>query len=144
MVVAIIIAVVALLVGGGAFYYVWKQQLAVQAELKEISNRVSEMIMDKKLDAAFSDKNSSKDFDKLAKIIFSRIKGKYGFKSDSFSEIVKEIKQQPGMDEGLRLLLADFFDKVVQMNYRGDDISAQEQEELQRKTKAIFKAISKG
>lgn len=141
MVLAIIIAVVALLFGGGAFYYVWKQQQSLQDELSQISNRVAEMVMDKKLESAFAEKTSFKSIDKLAKVVYSRVKGKFGFKAESYAEIIEEIKQQPGMDEGLRLLLAAFFDKVIQLTYRGEDFTPEEQDDLQRKTKAIFKAL---
>ena len=75
--------------------------------------------------------------------MFSRIKGKFGFKAESYAEMINEVKQQPGMDEGLRLLLVDFFDKVIQLTYRGEDFTPSEQDDLQRKTKAIFKAIGK-
>lgn len=102
--------------------------------------KISDIDIDSKLNKMFSDK-SIKSVDSLAGTLFKNVRKHFNINAHSYSELVDEIKSCPRLKNELGELLIDFFNKMIQISYKKDEISEEEKEHLRKEIKIIVRRL---
>lgn len=141
MSIATVISIVALGAAGGLGYYFWKRLNQLEDSFDKLSHEISDVVIDNKLNSAFAD-GSLHNLDKLAKQIFVKTKMKFNIEADSYAEIANEL-QHVNMDKNFRKVLIDFFDQMIKISYRGQNLTKSEVNELQKTIRTIIISLQR-
>ncbi|MBN1175384.1 hypothetical protein JXA48_01950 [Candidatus Woesearchaeota archaeon] len=141
MSIATVISIVALGAAGGIGYYFWKRMNQLEESFDKLSHEISDVVIDNKLNNAFAD-GSLHNLDKLAKQIFEKTKMKFNIEADSFAEIANELNHV-NMDKNFRKILMDFFEDMIKISYRGQDLNKEEISELQKRIRTIILSLQR-
>ena len=106
----------------------------------QIKAKISDIDIDSRLNKMFSDK-SAKSVDSLAGILFKNVKKHFKLNAHSFSELVDEIRACPQLKNELGELLIDFFEKMIRISYKKDEMDEEEKEEIRKEIKIIAKRL---
>lgn len=141
MSIATIIASAAVISSAVSIYYIWKLYGKVASLTKEVQGQFSEMDIDSKLSNMFSDTSTTRTVDGLTKLVFDKIKTKYGLSAKSYSSVIDEVKMHTSINIELKEVLVDFFNEVVRISYRAEEISESEKQDLKEKIKMILQIV---
>jgi len=139
MTISTVISIVALGVAFGSGYYFWKRMNQLELSFDKLNHEISDIVIDSKLNSAFAD-GSLRNLDKLAKQIFEKTKMKFNIEAESYSEIASELNHV-NLDKGFRKILVDFFEQMIKISYRGQNLTQDETADLQKQIKTIIRSL---
>lgn len=141
MAIATIISIAAVGVSIGVAYYFSKRMSQLESSFDKLNHEISDVVIDSKLNSAFAD-GSLHSLDKLAKQIFQKTKMKFNIEAESYSEIANELNHI-NMDKAFRQVLIDFFEHMIKISYRGENLKDSEIGELQKQIRTIIQSLQR-
>ncbi len=85
---------------------------------------------------------NSNSIHELANQLFMNVKTVFGLKSKTYSLAIKEIEEKP-LDPKIKELLLDFFNDMILISYKDENITETEKEDLKQKIKVIMNLLEK-
>jgi hypothetical protein len=137
---AIVIGVGATLIGGINAYFIWKLYTRIHSVQEEVGSHFSEIDIDNKISAMFTG-SSTKTVDGLSKIVFKQLKDKFDIRARSYAELIEEIKLNPTINLELKESLISFFQEIIRISYREENVDETERETLKLKIKSILRKL---
>ena len=122
-------------------YFIWKLYKLMGNVTKEVHSHFSQLDLDNKLSNFLNDAATNRSIDELTKMVFDNLKEKFGLSGNSYSELIDEIKLHSNMSRELKELLVEFFNEVIRISYREENITDKEKEELKRKVKILLQSL---
>ncbi|MCK5108020.1 MAG: hypothetical protein KAQ83_04800 [Nanoarchaeota archaeon] len=121
-------------------YLIIKLNKKLESTESMIKQKIYDIDIDSKLNKMFSDK-SVKSVDGLAGTLFKNVRKHFNLNAHSYSELVDEIKSCPQLKNELGELLIDFFNQMIQISYKKDEVSEEEKEQIRKEIKIIIKRL---
>lgn len=113
----------------------------VYRKLQEMATRhhrmVSELNLNTKLADLFSGNVDHENVHTLATHLFHHAKKRYRLTANNHSEMVRELRVREDIDEKLRDAMVDFFENMMLISYKKDNLSDDEKADLKKKIKLI-------
>lgn len=141
MAITTIVSFVALGVALGTGYYLWRKMIQMQESFDRLNHEISDVVIDSKLNSAFAD-GSLHNLDKLAKQVFQKTKMKFNIEAESYSEIASELNRV-NMNKDFRKVLSDFFEQMIKISYRGQNLTPEETSDLQKQIRVIIRSLQR-
>jgi hypothetical protein len=107
---------------------------------EEVGSHFSEIDIDNKISAMFTG-SSTKTVDGLSKIVFKQLKDKFDIRARSYAELIEEIKLNPTINLELKESLISFFQEIIRISYREENVDETERETLKLKIKSILRKL---
>lgn len=123
-------------------YFIWRLYGKISSLSKNVSYQFSELKINSKLSTMFSENKSNNNIDDLTKMVFNSIKNKYGLEAKSYSSIIDEIRMHENINAELKEVLVSFFEEIIRISYRAEEISDSEKEDLKNKVKLILEVLN--
>lgn len=141
MTIATVISIVALGATAGIGYFFWRRMNHLEDLFDKLNHEISDIIIDSKLNSAFAD-GSLHNLDKLAKQVFEKTKMKFNIEADSYSEMAIELNSV-NMNKEFKKVLIDFFEQMIKISYRGQALSPDETNDLQKQIRIIIRSLQR-
>ena len=141
MAISVIISIVTLGAAIGASYYMWKRMSQMENSFDHLSKEISDIVIDSRLNNAFAD-GSLRNLDKIAKQIFEKTRTKFNIEADSYAKMAIEL-EHANLNKKFREVLSSFFKQMIQISYRGQNLSPEEISDLQKQIRLIIKTLQK-
>ena len=98
---------------------------------------MAEMNINAKLTEAFA-KGGSESIYSLARHLYHHTKKRYNLQAQNHAELIKELRAHGGIDNNVRESLIDFFENLMLVSYKKENVSEEEKEVLKKKIKTII------
>lgn len=133
-----IITFVIAIVNAIFMYLIYK---TVVHKFAEYDRNFSEINIESELEVAFSETSQKQEgFNEVVRELFERVKLKFGFtKVSSYTDMITTLKKSTNVDLTLRKVLIDFFEQVMVLSYRNNEMSNKEKSDLRKELKIILK-----
>ena len=126
-----------------AILYLFYIVFNLKKEIKELKEEIKKYLSDLKLEETLTNlTQNSNSIHELANNLFANVKLTFGLKSKTYSLAIKEIQEKP-LDPKIKELLLDFFNDMILISYKDENISEQEKEDLKQKIKVIMNLLEK-
>ncbi|RME31469.1 hypothetical protein D6789_02640 [Candidatus Woesearchaeota archaeon] len=132
-----IIVIVVLLLGIGnavASYVLFRKLSELERRHRKTLGEIS---LNSKLSEIFAGNVNKENIYTLAHHLFQHAKRRYNLKAKSHDELIRELKMKENIEAQLRDALIDFFENLMLISYKKDNVSEEEKEALKNKIKII-------
>jgi len=139
-----LVSYLALLAGACGIGYAYIINKRLRNATKFFLKKFSEMNIESKLadiGTSGDQQEAHEDIHTLANNLFFRLKEMYQLNSKSYSEIIEEIKLHSSIEPDAKELLVNFFDEMILVTYKQEELSMKQKEEIRNAVKLILKRI---
>ena len=114
----------------------------VKKDIEAFNNKLTDLHLDSKISDIFSESMDHESLHKLTNNLFKRIKEDFNLKANNHSELVEELKKAD-IDDDLKEALVDFFQQMIIIAYKEEEMEQSDKEALKKKIKMIIKMLNK-
>jgi len=118
----------------------WMLNKKIHRMFNELKKYETEIDLDSQLSDIFSENNQKKSYE-LGHKMMNYLKRKFKLHSNSYSDMIEEVKKKKDMDDALKEYLVDLFQDMIIISYKTDLISKDERDNLKKKIKMVIKRI---
>ncbi len=113
----------------------------LKKEIEMFNNKLMELHLDSKITDIFSESMDHENLHKLTNNLFRRIKEEFNLKANNHSELVEELKKAD-IDEDLKDALVDFFQQMIIIAYKEEEMEKEDKDALKKKIKMIIRMLN--
>ncbi len=121
--------------------YLWMFQKKVKKEIERFTNKLSDIHLDSKIADIFSEKMDHENLHKLTNNLFKKIKEEFNLTANNHSDLVEELRNAD-IDENLKEALIDFFQQMIIISYKEEEMEHSDRDQIKKKLKMIVKMIN--
>jgi len=110
---------------------------------KYFIDKIHELTVNNQLtDIISNDTNEHEDINKLATDLLKKIKRIYRLKSETYSDVINELRNSRSIEKDLQTALIDFFNEIIIISYKDEEMNSNHKEILKSKLRFIFKKLN--
>lgn len=139
-----VLVILVLLLGIANAIFAYMLYRKIEALGKHHRKVMGEMSLNSKLSELFAGNMDKENIYTLARHLFQHAKKRYNLQAKSHDELIKELKMKENIEGQLRDALVDFFENLMLISYKKDQVSEEEKEALKGKIKLIITHLQPG